>query len=203
MAQLSGETEPKAQLQLWAFKVGMFLLKGWWLHYLWIKRNGRYWEGFLCCVSVKAGSISLTPFFNKEKKNLKQEVHFLDMNRPKAQTLPLWASPASVLSLCTYHLRIFRDTEGISSTSRRQKNCLLLVSMLCGTEMQFLVYALLIKSSLKLLHCSHFLEGTLKTTGTITYTAQLARPCSTFVWPGRTLNLCYNFVSDLAKIYSS
>lgn len=73
----------------------------------------------------------------------------MDMNRPKAQTLPLQASPAAVLSLCMYRLCVFRDTRGISSTSKRQHNCLLLVSMLCGTEMQFLVYALLIKSSLK------------------------------------------------------
>lgn len=92
----------------------------------------------------------------------------MDMNRPKAQTLPLRASPASVLSLCMFHLRVFRDTRGISSNSERQQHCLLLVSMLCGTEMQFLVYALLIKSSLKLLHCSHFLEGTVMTKGTIT-----------------------------------
>lgn len=139
----------------------------------------------MSCISVKAGSISLTPFFNKKKKkNPKQEVHF---NRPKAQTLPLRAPPASVLSLCMYRLRIFRDTRGISSNSNRSQNCLLLVSMLCGTEMQFLVHALLIKSSLKLLHCSHFLEGTVQTMGTFSYRAQLARLWSTFVWPVRAL----------------
>lgn len=116
-------------------------------------------------------------------------MHFLDVNGPKAQILPLRASPASVLSLCMYCLRIFRGTRGISSVSKRQQNCLLLVSMLRGTEMQFLVHALLIKSSLKLLHCSRFLEGTVEIMDTISYRAQMARPCSTFVWPGRALSL--------------
>lgn len=82
------------------------------------KQNEDNDKGFWAVFLLKLVPFPQPPSLIKKKKHPIQEVHFLDMNRPKAQTLPLWASPASVLSLCMYRLRVFRDTGGISSNSK-------------------------------------------------------------------------------------
>lgn len=134
-------------------------------------------------------STQAPPLVKGKKENPKQEMHFLNTNMDQS-TNP---SPLTFFCFCavTAPVSAASGTPGASALIKKGNRivfCLFscyvvlkCISCLCITNKKFFKI---------ILHCSHFLEPTIETLSTLSYTAPLVRTHSTFVWPGRAPNLC-------------